>query len=77
MAESDAAFGQVVGGKFQCDPVACEYANAVTPQAPSQVRQDHSVMLKLHTEEPTWKFFQNDSRNFNIVFLTHPILSQT
>ena len=45
MAKSDAAFGQIVGGKFQCDPVACQDANAITPQATGQMRQNHSVMI--------------------------------
>ena len=77
MAESDAAFGQIVGRKFQCDPVAGQDTNAITPQPASQMRQNHSVMLKLHAKEATRKLLQNDSRYFNIVFLTHPILSQT
>ena len=74
MAESDTAFGQVVGGKLHGHTVARQNANAVAAEAPGQMSQHYAVVFQLHAEQAAGKFFQNNSGYFNIVFFTHSVL---
>jgi len=50
VAEGDTAFGQIVGGKLQCDPVTGQNADAVSPETASQMRQHNAVVFKLDAE---------------------------
>jgi hypothetical protein len=50
MAESDPAFGQIVGGKFQGDFVSRQNTDAVASQASRQVGQDNALVFELHAK---------------------------
>jgi hypothetical protein len=50
MPESDSAFGQIVGGKFEGDFVACQYANAIAAETAGEVRKHHALMFQLDAE---------------------------
>jgi hypothetical protein len=71
MAESYAAFGQVVRGKLKRDFVAGQNANAVTTKPAGEMGQHHSLMLELNTEQTARKFLKDGSGYFYAVFLTH------
>ncbi len=50
MTEGDAAFGQIVRGKFQGDPVSGQHADAIAAQPARQMGQYHPVLLQLYAE---------------------------
>ena len=47
MAESDSAFGQIVGGKFQRDFVSRQNADTVAPEPAGQVRLLETLLVIL------------------------------
>jgi hypothetical protein len=71
VAESDAPFGQIVGGEFQGDFVACQNADAVPPEATRQVSQYNAVMVELDAEQTAGEFFEDRASNFNAIFFAH------
>src|SRR4029077_8749565 len=77
VAEGDPPLGQIVGGKLEGDAVAGQHADAVSPQAARQVRQNYAVVIQLHAEQTTGELLQHHSGYFYIVFLTHPNLSDS
>ncbi len=71
MPEGDAAFGQIVGGKFQRDLIARQNADAIAAQASRQMGQDDALVFELHAEQPAGEFLKNRSSNFYAVFFAH------
>jgi uncharacterized protein Veg len=74
MTESDPAFGQIVGGKFECDFIASENSNSIAAQTTGQMGEDYSLMFQLHAEQTAGKFLQYGTSYFYAVFLTHSTL---
>ena len=57
MTECNSAFGEIVGGEFQSDFVACEDANAIAAKPARQVCQHYALVLQLNAEQAAGKFF--------------------
>ena len=71
MAESDTAFGEIVGGKFEGDFVAGQNANAVSAEAAGQVGQTRRSCSSCTLKSPLGNFSSDGSLYFNAVFFTH------
>lgn len=71
MAEGDAPFGEVVGGKLKSDFVAGENADAIAAEAAGEVSEHKAILLQLHAEFTTGELFNHCSLNFDAVFFTH------
>ena len=50
MTECNSALGEIVGGKFQCDLVTRQNANAIAAEPPGQMCQDDALVFELYTE---------------------------
>jgi hypothetical protein len=70
MPESDAAFRQIVRGKFHGYAIAREDANPVAAEAPRQVSENNTLMFQLHAEKPARELFEDGAGYFNAVFFT-------
>jgi hypothetical protein len=71
MAESDTALGEVVGGKFEGDFVACQDANAVAAEPACKMSQNKTFVFKLDTEFTAGELLDNRTLYFDAVFFTH------
>ena len=71
MPEGDAAFGEIVRGKFEGDFVAGQNANAIAAEPAREVGQDKPFVLKLHTEFTAGEFLYDCALYFDAVFFTH------
>ncbi len=71
MAESDAAFGEVVGGEFEGDFIAGEDADAIAAQAAGEVGEHQTVMFELNREFSAGEFLDHGALYFYAVFFTH------
>lgn len=71
MAEGDAPFGEVVGGKLKSDFVAGENANAIAAEAAGKVGEHKAIVLQLYAEFTAGELFNHRSLNFDAVFFTH------
>ena len=71
MAESDTALGEVVGGEFEGDLVARQYANAISAEAACEMREYQTLVLELHTEFTAGEFLDDCTLYFYAVFFTH------
>jgi len=71
VAEGYSTLCQVVRRQLERDLVASEYANAIPPQTPCQMGEDHAIMLQLNTEKTAGEFFKNRTGYFNAVFFAH------
>ena len=56
MTEGNSAFGEIVGGEFQSDFIACQDADAIAPKPARQMSQYHTLMLQLNAEQAAGKF---------------------
>ena len=68
--EGDAAFRQIIRGKFHGDAIAGQNADPVAAEAPRQVRKNYALMFQLHAEKPAWELFEDGAGYFNAVFFT-------
>ena len=57
MTERNSAFGEIVGGQFQGDFIARDYANTIAPEPARQVSQDDALMFELHAKQAAGEFF--------------------
>ena len=73
MAESDTAFGEVVGGKFEGDFIARQNANAIAAESACEVGQDKPFVLKLHTKFAAGELLDDGTLYFYAVFFTHSV----
>ena len=77
MAESDAAFCEVIRGKFKGNFVARQNTDTVAAKPTREVRQDQALVLKLHTEFSAGKFLDDGTLYFDAVFFAHSSLFKT
>ena len=68
---SDAALGQIVRRKLQCDAIAREHADTIAAELARQVRKHGAFLVKLHAEQAARKFFNYGTGYFNAVFFAH------
>jgi hypothetical protein len=71
MPESNSAFGQIVGGKFEGNFVTRQNADAIPAKPAGEVRKHYAFMFQLNAEQAAGKFLEHGARYFNAVFLTH------
>ncbi len=71
MAESNAAFGEVVRGKFEGDFIAGEDPNTVAAETACEMCQNKTFMLQLDTEFTAGEFLDYSTLYFYAVFFTH------
>jgi len=71
MTISDAALGQIVRRKLQCDTIARQDADTIAAELARQVRKHCAFLIKLNAEQAARKFFNNGTGYFNAVFFAH------
>ncbi len=71
MTEGDATLGEVVGGKFEGDFVACQNADAVAAEAACEVGENEAFVLKLNAEFTAGELLDDGTLYFDAVFFTH------
>jgi hypothetical protein len=70
----DAAFGQVVGGEFQRDPIAGHDLDAVAAESAGHGRQHWHARVEFDREHPGPEFFDNFTHHFYRIFFLQIIL---
>ena len=71
MPESNAAFREIVRGKFEGDFVAGQDADAIAAETTCEVGEDETFVLELHAEFTAGEFLDDRALYFYAVFFTH------
>jgi len=71
MTIGDAALGQIVRRKLQCDAIARQDADTIAAELARQVRKHGAFLIKLYAEQAAWKFLNNSTGYFNAIFFAH------
>jgi hypothetical protein len=71
VTERNATLGKVIGGEFESDFISRQDSDAIPPEAPRQVGQDHPVMFKLNTEQSAGEFLQHCAGDLDAILFAH------
>jgi len=71
VAISNASFGQVIRGHFQCDSIACQNADSIAAQPAREVGEDGTVLIEQDAELAAREFFNYSAGDFDAVFFAH------
>jgi hypothetical protein len=68
VAVSDSTLGQVVGGKFQRNPVAVHYLDAIAPESSGHRRQHGPAGVKFDRKHSSFELLDDLADYFDCVF---------
>ena len=72
-AESNSAFGEIVGSQLNRDLVASKDADVMFAHFAGDMGNDHMAVFQLNTEQGIGQRLDNSAFHFNMVFFGHAI----